>query len=190
MEKKTDLRVIKTCNKLGFALRDMLTERSFDDITVFDLCEKAGVRRATFYKHFNDKLDFLSHIIAKILDDITAAVKKDHHLSDDPVEYITDYVKRVIKFFEERHQMFNSIIENGAFPLVFDTVTKRTGKLIEENLEDAQIPKHSSMYSKVMIAGFINGGISVMIVDWLRTKPVPEDQFLDHVRMILTKLLA
>lgn len=48
MEKKTDLRVIKTCNKLGFALRDMLTERSFDDITVFDLCEKAGVRRATF----------------------------------------------------------------------------------------------------------------------------------------------
>ena len=190
MEKNTDLRVIKTCNKLGLALRDMLTEHSFDDITIFDLCEKAGVRRATFYKHFNDKLDFLSHIIAKILEDITDTVKKDHDLPDDAVEYITVYVKHVIAFFEDRRPMFNSIIESGAFPLVFDTVTTRTRTLIEKNLEKAQIPKLSGNYAKIMTAGFINGGISVMTVDWLRNKPVSEDQFLDQVRIILTKLLT
>ena len=190
MEKKTDLRVIKTCNKLGFALREMLTEHSFDDITVFDLCEKAGVRRATFYKHFNDKLDFLSNIVMKILDDITKNVKKCYHLADDPVEYITDYVKHVIEFFEERQMMFNSIVESSAFPLVFDTVTRSTGKLIEEDLEHVQRRKAFGIYSKHMTAEFINGGISIILIDWLRTKPVPKEEFLNQVRTILRKLLA
>jgi AcrR family transcriptional regulator len=168
----------------------MLTESSFDDITVFDLCEKACVRRATFYKHFNDKLDFLSHIVMKILDDTTDTVKKNYLLSETPVEYITDYVKQIIAFFREREDMFNSIIKSNAFPLVFDTVTKHTGKLIEKNLQEADMPLNSNAYQKRIVAGFINGGISVILVEWLRTKSFTEEEFLAEIRSMLGKIFS
>ena len=189
MERKTDLRVIKTFNKLAFALRDMLTEGSFDDISVFDLCARAGIRRATFYKHFEDKLDFLTHVIKKILDDMTMSVKQNYTLIDDPVEYITNYVKHIILFFDERGKLFNSIIASNSFPLVFDTVTTHTMELIKKNLDDAAMPKDSSRYQKIMTAEFINGGISTMLINWLRDRSISEERFLDQVRTLLCKLL-
>ena len=58
--KKMDVRVRKTYQMLGEALSELLKEKSFEDLTVLEICEKAGIHRATFYKHFVDKYDFLS----------------------------------------------------------------------------------------------------------------------------------
>ena len=43
----------KTRSALTSALYDLLCPKSFDDITVTELCEKAVIRKATFYKHFS-----------------------------------------------------------------------------------------------------------------------------------------
>ena len=51
--KKPDLRVQKTRSALTSALYDLLCQKSFDDVTVTELCEKAVIRKATFYKHFS-----------------------------------------------------------------------------------------------------------------------------------------
>ena len=59
MEKKSDLRVRKTYEALMRAFEDLLTGKTFDDITVNELCERAMIRRPTFYSHFEDKYDFL-----------------------------------------------------------------------------------------------------------------------------------
>jgi AcrR family transcriptional regulator len=46
---------------MGDALVELLLERPFDDITVQDVLDRAGVSRATFYTHYRDKNDlFLS----------------------------------------------------------------------------------------------------------------------------------
>ena len=57
-EGKSDLRIIKTRKALYTAFTMLLGEKSFEDITVNELCENAMVRRATCYKHFADKYDF------------------------------------------------------------------------------------------------------------------------------------
>ena len=66
MAKKEDLRIIKTKAALTNAFYAMLEEMSLEEITVNDLCEKAEVRRATFYKHFNDKNDFIIYLIKDV----------------------------------------------------------------------------------------------------------------------------
>lgn len=57
--KKVDVRVKRTYNQLADALLRLLSKKSFDDLTVLEICNEAGVHRATFYKHFVDKHDFL-----------------------------------------------------------------------------------------------------------------------------------
>ena len=50
-----DLRVQKTYRALFGAFTELLEEHRFEDITVAMLCERAMIRRTTFYKHFADK---------------------------------------------------------------------------------------------------------------------------------------
>ena len=61
--RKKDRRVLRTCDTLGDALVALMHEKSFEDITVQDLLDRAGVGRSTFYVHYRDKDDlFLSDV--------------------------------------------------------------------------------------------------------------------------------
>ncbi len=60
---KNDRRVVRTRNALGDALVALLHERDFEQITVQDELDRAGVGRSTFYVHYRDKNDlFLSDV--------------------------------------------------------------------------------------------------------------------------------
>ena len=48
----TDLRIQKTYAALTRAFTDLLKVKSFEQITVRELCDAAMVRTATFYNHF------------------------------------------------------------------------------------------------------------------------------------------
>ncbi len=59
--RKLDRRVKRTRDVLGDALITLMHEKAFDDITVQDVLDLAGVSRSTFYAHYRDKDDlFLS----------------------------------------------------------------------------------------------------------------------------------
>lgn len=58
-ESKLDLRVRRTYKFLWDALIGLMSERSFEAITVTDICERAMVHRTTFYKHYEDKYALL-----------------------------------------------------------------------------------------------------------------------------------
>lgn len=60
---KTDQRVLRTRDTLGDALVKLLQEKTFDEITVQEVLDRAGVGRSTFYAHYRDKNDlFLSDV--------------------------------------------------------------------------------------------------------------------------------
>ena len=56
-KKTADRRTRRTRHQVNGALVDLITEKRFDDITVQDLIDRAGVGRSTFYSHFRDKED-------------------------------------------------------------------------------------------------------------------------------------
>ena len=57
---ENDLRVIKTKNALFNALIELMKDKTFEEIKVSDICNKALINRSTFYAHFDDKYDLLS----------------------------------------------------------------------------------------------------------------------------------
>ncbi len=63
----TDLRIQKTYAALTGAFIDLLQIKSFEQITVKELCDNAIVRTATFYNHFADKYAFADFVIRDML---------------------------------------------------------------------------------------------------------------------------
>lgn len=60
---KVDRRIRRTRDTLGDALVGLIQEKAFDEITVQDVLDRAGVGRSTFYAHYRDKDDlFLSDV--------------------------------------------------------------------------------------------------------------------------------
>lgn len=61
--RRQDPRPRQTRELLGDALVELIQDKAFDDITVQDVLDRAGVGRTTFYKHYLNKQDlFLSDV--------------------------------------------------------------------------------------------------------------------------------
>jgi AcrR family transcriptional regulator len=55
------LRAKRTDKLLLEALLDLAVQKGFAAVTVSDLTKYAGINRATFYRHYEDKFDLLNH---------------------------------------------------------------------------------------------------------------------------------
>lgn len=59
--KKPTIGASRTLLSLQQAMLSSLSEKSFEEIAVGELCEKAMLPRATFYNYFDDKYDLLEY---------------------------------------------------------------------------------------------------------------------------------
>src|SRR5712692_11361098 len=60
---KLDPRIRRTRHLLQDALKGLLEQKRFDDITIQDITEAATLNRATFYAHYPDKFALLGELI-------------------------------------------------------------------------------------------------------------------------------
>lgn len=59
-----DARAVHTRAELAAALIALMHEKSFDEISVQEICERAEVGRSTFYAHFQDREElFIRHTV-------------------------------------------------------------------------------------------------------------------------------
>lgn len=68
MEKKTDLRVIKTKRAIYDAFIRLMHTKGLVSMTVQDILEEALINRKTFYTYYHDKYDLAEQIAAKFLE--------------------------------------------------------------------------------------------------------------------------
>jgi AcrR family transcriptional regulator len=69
-----DLRVRRTRKLLQNALLEAASEKGFAHVTVRDITERAMVNRATFYRHYEDKYDLLTHYMEELSEMIDSNV--------------------------------------------------------------------------------------------------------------------
>ena len=65
-----DLRIERTYRSLMQAFTELLEEGTYDGITVAALCDRAMIRRTTFYKHFADKDEFFTFFLKSVRDEL------------------------------------------------------------------------------------------------------------------------
>jgi AcrR family transcriptional regulator len=64
---KEDPRVIRTRQLIQQAFMDLFHERSFEEITIQEIADRATINRVTFYAHFQDKFALLEYTIREMI---------------------------------------------------------------------------------------------------------------------------
>lgn len=62
MDKKADLRVVKTKKNIKESFIFLLENKSFKDITIQNIIDTALINRSTFYKYYKDKYDLAEQL--------------------------------------------------------------------------------------------------------------------------------
>ena len=190
MNEKVDLRIIKTHAKLKDALAQMMNDVSFDEITVFDLCEKAGVRRATFYKHFKDKYDFLRSVTASVINDISSILFSNEYNLLSPVDYFTNFINEILEYFNDRPVILANLLGSNTFPIIFDIITSCTQSSLVNDLLNAKKFGINVTTDILFTANFINGGISKILLEWFKNPTISKEELTTRVAEILAKFFS
>jgi AcrR family transcriptional regulator len=163
---QADLRVRRTHKLLWEALMAELSERTIEEITVSDICERAMVHRTTFYKHYEDKYALLEQGIRQMYDDLLA--EEEHAApSTYSVEHPPPYF---IRLFEHaaHHQRFYRLMVCGEGigrfqKLVMEYITEVVSAKVHELSPDNQqfaVPID-------MHAHFVSGAALSLLAWWL-----------------------
>ncbi len=106
---EADLRVRRTHKLLWEALMAELSERTIEEITVSDICERAMVHRTTFYKHYEDKYALLEQGIRQMYDDLL--VEEDHKPpSAYSLEHPPTYFMRLFEHAAQYQQFYKLMV--------------------------------------------------------------------------------
>jgi len=163
---KEDLRIKKTKNALFNAFFNMLSEMTFEEMTINALCDRANVRRATFYKHYADKFDFLNAITKQLRARFDSALWKDE-LSSNTKEYYIEYAKKVIGFVNEHDKIIQNMLRSDLLPTMMNVITEQnyidTAIRLKAAVKEGMILKASPE----SIAMMCSGGIAQIIYHWI-----------------------
>lgn len=187
--KKLDIRVKKTYNQLTDAIMELLTEKSFDDITVLEICEKASVHRATFYKHFVDKFEFLNNILKNKLSEITYDKIEKEYTPDSMKKSCMTMMTSVISFIENNKKFFASL-SNDQYSISFNTVlTDSIAEFISERINTIEDLRKSLGNHVDMLANYYAGAIVGLIKWWVTAEdPCTVDELFDFIEYKINDL--
>lgn len=128
-QKTIDRRTRRTRGKVNGALVDLIKEKRFDDITVQNLIDRAGVGRSTFYSHFRDKEDAFERQWEGLNRHLAEQIKWDKAGSDSFFP--------VVMFFQhlqEAQTFYRGLVRSGKADAMFKSGVDYLGQNIEAEL--------------------------------------------------------
>ena len=188
--KKEDLRVRKTKKALFDAFMSLLAKKPYEDITINELCDAADVRRATFYKHYSDKVSFVTAYTRSLREKFdTDFLNVDTKAPDK--NYYVAYAERMVAFISENLPAIENIIESDVFPFVLSVI-------LEQNYKDTCIYLEQSVAlgmklraSITTTASMCAGGVASAIYIWLKEdKTRPAEIVAKEIGTLISSLIG
>ena len=180
-----DARVRKTKEALKNALLALLTEKSYSDISINELCERASIRRATFYKHFKDKDDFLFFAIKMFRDSYESRHWKNL-APENTREYLISYAAALADFFWKRRIMSDRIMSDSSRSKIIGIIVYQnfldTERLLKDNDNLISSPHH--------VAGMLAGGVGMLLMRWAEDGwKTPKEEIVDAIVKMVDRLI-
>lgn len=166
--KRTDIRVRRTYNQLIEALIRLLAHKNFDDLTVLEICTEANVHRATFYKHFVDKHDFLNCCFKMKLAELDFE-KSDKEFSIEQMnENCMKMMAKVLSFIEENKEFVSCVSSEHYSSSFTNALSDAIASFIIEQIQSKASFSEKLGYNLQLMAYYYSGAI-VSLARWWST---------------------
>ncbi len=163
-----------TADKMGSALISLLETKDFADITIMDICNKAGVNRSTFYAHYDNTYDLLKETHAGLIGNFQSECTFDNpinlsdmrNLSKDDLNFISPkYLLPYLKYIQKHKRLFKIYAENAH---VFET--NEMDNYMIDNLFAPIYAKHGVTDKRLIyyMQKYFLKGIDAIINEWVR----------------------
>jgi AcrR family transcriptional regulator len=164
---KTDRRILQTRDTLGDALVALMLEKNFEEITVQDVLDRAGVGRSTFYVHYRDKDDLFLSDVEDFLESFSTALKRQGASTKRllPVEEFFSHIRDAREFYE-------SLVRSGKANDVMALARGFFARSIEDRLKAAGVeiePLRRSAQAHALAGTFFS------LMDWWIDKGMKPD---------------
>ena len=190
MKIKEDARVKKTKEKLFRAFQSLLAENQFEEITIQEICSKAEIRRATFYKHFTDKYDFLAAMTAAIIHRFDARMSRSR-INGFPVEYHIEYEKKLVRFLIENEDIVNLVFKSNMMPTLVAIIVHEHNNVLVNRLTHSVENGETLVAPISTVATLLAGGIGNVIITWFKDgKPTSEDELTANIEHLVRAMFV
>lgn len=155
--RKLDARVRYTQRALRSALLALLRDKPLNRITVTEVCERAGLNRATFYYHYSDCFSLLDHIERELLDAFRALLE-----SADPLD-VAGIIESLYRMIGEHEEACRVLIFQGAdkslLPRMIDLARRGSRHSWRESLHLASDAEAEMLYL------YLSNGLMHVIIE-------------------------
>jgi AcrR family transcriptional regulator len=181
-KKKEDPRITRTRQLLHHAFLELLREKSFQEITIQDISERATVNRVTFYAHFLDKNDLLEYSIREMFKErLHSALPESAPFTHENlailIRALCEFLGEMTRECPAPHGQMDALIEKQ----IKETVSEVLLTWLEEFLN----PNPDTAEKKATITAWAIYGAAVQWSQKTRSEPVK-----DYVQQIFPIILA
>lgn len=188
MENKTDLRIQKTYLALQNAFEALLEEKRFEELTVNALCDKAMIRRTTFYKHFGDKYEFFAFYIREMVSTFRDQLPPDV-MDGDAAAYFLQMSQELLRFWHMHEKMVCNIENSSMFPLLLSILLEQiTGDVSMVLRRSCPALAQNADKLKGVAAFYAGGLISTFLRCTRKDSAIDESVFLEIAAQFAGKI--
>lgn len=171
---REDRRVERTRRTLHSALIALLHERSWDEVSVQDICERADVGRSTFYTHFTDREELLLIGFDNMRKQLHAHIAQQTSSARRPLQFM----EGLIVHAHANQRLFRALVGKRGGQAVLQRFRQLLVELVREDLATFCPPGPE----QDVAVRFVAGGL-LELLSWsveARRAP-PPDQIERHL---------
>ncbi|MCR5416137.1 MAG: TetR/AcrR family transcriptional regulator [Pseudobutyrivibrio sp.] len=117
-ERSKDLRVRRTIASIRKAFFELVLESNYNEISITELTERAGINRKTFYLHYSSLDDLVSEIEEEIVSDILEKVGTNAENFD-----LAGCIKNFYGYLEDCNEVQQKLLCDDHYSFFYESVT-------------------------------------------------------------------
>lgn len=139
------------------ALISLMSKKKINDISISEICDKAQVARASFYRNYDSKEEVIQHHTDTLINDWAEAIEKD------PSASIYNFFQSLFQHFQKKQSFYKILYKQNMSSMILVAIRNRLRMNKDLDL--------NSLYSKAFTAYGIFGWIDVWFSNGMKETP-------------------
>lgn len=161
-EETMDKRVYKTLTKIEKSMVTLLNVKSYDDISIKDICDESGISRGTLYQHYRDKDDFLFQYQKAMMK------KGKRRLTQIQFEERRQFFEHALNFWINEGELLLLLLRDNRAYIVHQAIKKNLQQNIEVRLVPIMNTQALTNKEKYFLIIFMSNAVFGVLQDWVQ----------------------